>query len=115
RRARIIEWEGTAELVAFHQPYVFIFALQFIEIRHIANGKLVQIIQGTNIHCIWDGQGCFSQSSASPYPQLLCPLGADDNSDAIGMCVHAVMNDTPTDHNTPLQQVFKLTLTQQRS
>lgn len=52
-----IEWEGTAERVAIHSPYILLFDTRFIEVRHIQTGRLVQIIPGHNMHCIWDGRG----------------------------------------------------------
>ncbi|KAN0135929.1 CNH domain containing protein [Lactarius tabidus] len=48
-----IEWEGTAEHVAFHPPYVLIFDSRFIEVRHIETGRLCQIIPGNDLRCIW--------------------------------------------------------------
>jgi len=52
----IIEWEGTAERVALHAPYILLFDTRFIEIRHIETGRLVQIIPGNDIRCVWDGR-----------------------------------------------------------
>lgn len=52
-----VEWEGTAEQVAWHPPYFLLFDIRFIEVRHIETGRLVQIIPGNNIRCIWDGRG----------------------------------------------------------
>lgn len=57
RSSIMIEWEGTAERVAFHPPHVCLFDPRFIEIRSIDTGRLVQIIHGTEIRCIWDGRG----------------------------------------------------------
>ena len=51
-----IEWEGTAERVAWHPPYILLFDRRFIEIRHVETGRLVQIISGNGIRCIWDGR-----------------------------------------------------------
>ena len=52
-----IEWEGTTEHVAFHSPYIFLFNSCFIEIRHVETGRLVQIIPGSELRCIWNGKG----------------------------------------------------------
>lgn len=52
-----VEWEGTAEHVAWHPPYVFIFHLRFIEVRHVETGRLCQIIRGQDLRCTWDGCG----------------------------------------------------------
>jgi hypothetical protein len=52
-----IEWEGTAEHIAWHPPYVLIFDSRFIEVRHIETGQLCQIIPGNDLRCIWDHRG----------------------------------------------------------
>ena len=59
-----VEWEGTAERVAWHAHYLLLFDSQFIEIRHVETGRLVQIIPGNDIRCIWDGRGT-NQSGGS--------------------------------------------------
>lgn len=56
RKSGIIEWEGKADRVAMHAPYVLLFDTRFIEIRHIETGRLAQIIAGTDIRCVWDGR-----------------------------------------------------------
>lgn len=73
-----IEWEGTADRVAVHAPYILLFDSRFIEVRHLETGSLAQIIRGNDIRCIWDGQD-------SVNPVLL------DGSPQVGR-VHAVMN-----------------------
>jgi hypothetical protein len=57
RTEGIIEWEGTAEHVAWHPPYILIFNSRFIEVRHFETGRLRQVIRGNDIRCIWDGRG----------------------------------------------------------
>lgn len=52
----VIEWEGIAEHVALHPPYVLVFATNFIEIRHASTGRLVQIVPGNDVCCSWDGR-----------------------------------------------------------
>ncbi|TRM58720.1 CNH domain-containing protein [Schizophyllum amplum] len=72
RTATSIEWEGTAERVAFHPPYILLFDTRFIEIRHVQTGLLAQVIPGNDVHCIWDGRGL----NASHYPM---PADGSDN------------------------------------
>ncbi|KAF9647677.1 hypothetical protein BDM02DRAFT_3097703, partial [Thelephora ganbajun] len=50
-----VEWEGTAEWVAWNPPYILIDS-RFIGIRHVETGHLVQIISGKDMQCIWDGR-----------------------------------------------------------
>ena len=54
----IIEWEGRPDTVVFYRPYVLAFDTRFVEIRDTSQrGKLVQVINGSNIRCSYDGQG----------------------------------------------------------
>ncbi|CCM02649.1 uncharacterized protein FIBRA_04753 [Fibroporia radiculosa] len=52
----IIEWEGVAERVAWHPPYVLLFSPTFIEVRHAMTGRLAQIIPGIGVGCLYDGR-----------------------------------------------------------
>ncbi|KZT00585.1 Dbl domain-containing protein [Laetiporus sulphureus 93-53] len=65
-----IEWEGTAEHVAWHPPYVLLFDTRFVEVRHVETGRLAQIIPGNDVRCIWDGRGTSNvPTSAVPGPE----------------------------------------------
>jgi len=106
RSTGTIEWEGTAERVAFHPPYVLIFDQRFVEIRHIDKGKLVQIIRGAEVRCIWDGRGASTTPLATPGPG-----GWGDNSSQ--ECrIHAVMKlekkDPDPQEKAVVQHVFEL-------
>ncbi|KAG8896511.1 hypothetical protein FRB99_008857 [Tulasnella sp. 403] len=96
----IIEWEGTAERVAFHPPYVVIFDSRFIEIRNIEKGQLVQIIRGTDIRCLWDGR-----SAALPPATMQGGVPWDESSR-----IHAVMKspDAQPSGKVVVQHVFEL-------
>jgi RHO1 GDP-GTP exchange protein 1/2 len=89
RSATTVEWEGTAERVAFHAPYILIFDSRFIEVRHIETGRLAQIIIGNDIRCIWDGRGAGSNLSHVKSPE---------GNEIQEAQVHAVMN--VQDNNT---------------
>lgn len=69
RSVQTIEWEGTAEHVAWHPPYVLLFDSRFIEIRHVETGRLAQIIPGNDVRCIWDGRGTTTNLPATPGPE----------------------------------------------
>ena len=64
-----IEWEGTAEHVAWHPPYVLIFNSRFIEVRHISAGRLCQTIRGNDIRCTSQWDGCTGSPLPSPLPR----------------------------------------------
>ncbi|KAH9479317.1 Rho1 guanine nucleotide exchange factor 1 [Psilocybe cubensis] len=82
-----IEWEGTAERVAFHSPYILLFDSRFIEIRHVETGRLAQIISGNEVRCTWDGRGV-----SPPVTNTVNDLG--DDSVIQEAQVHFVMNST---------------------
>ncbi|KAG8961323.1 hypothetical protein FRC03_005538 [Tulasnella sp. 419] len=100
----VIEWEGTAERVAFHPPYVLIFDSRFIEVRHIQKGRLVQIIRGTDVRSIWDGRGA-----------SLPPLEGWDDGSSQEARVHAVMKapDRQPNSKVAFQHVVELVPTVQ--
>lgn len=52
-----VEWEGVAECVSYHHPYVLLFSRGFVEIRHAVTGRLEQIIRGNSVRCVWEGGG----------------------------------------------------------
>ncbi|KAF9062491.1 CNH domain-containing protein [Rhodocollybia butyracea] len=96
RAAGTIEWEGTADRVAVHAPYILLFDPRFIEVRHLETGRLAQIITGNDIRCVWDGRGVSSHTAVSPSTHTLTFPGPDGsgldepfNQDSQ---VHAVMN-----------------------
>ncbi|KAG6849618.1 hypothetical protein H0H93_006902 [Arthromyces matolae] len=82
RQGATVEWEGTAERVALHAPYFMIFDSRFIEIRDLTTGRLVQIISGNDVRCIWDGRGVSSSTA---------PSAGGEQIDQEAQ-VHAVMN-----------------------
>ncbi|KNZ75187.1 Rho1 guanine nucleotide exchange factor 1 [Termitomyces sp. J132] len=82
RQNGTVEWEGTAERVALHAPYFMIFDTRFIEIRDLTTGRLVQIIPGNDVRCIWDGRGVSSSVMATPAGDHIIQEAQ----------VHAVMN-----------------------
>ncbi|KAI7900280.1 CNH domain-containing protein [Cokeromyces recurvatus] len=47
-----ITWEGNPTAFAFRFPYVVAFNSNFIEIRHMDTGDLLQVIAGNNIRCL---------------------------------------------------------------
>ncbi|CAE6475401.1 unnamed protein product [Rhizoctonia solani] len=49
----IIYWEGTPTAFALHYPYVMAFDPTFIEIRHVEDGALVQVIRGSNLRLLF--------------------------------------------------------------
>ncbi len=100
-----IEWEGTAERVAWHPPYVLLFDSRFIEIRHVETGRLCQIIKGEDIRCLWDGRGSNVPPVGTPGPDGWMEGGPQDAR------IHAVMTSETTGKTSSravAQHVFQL-------
>jgi len=90
-----IEWNGTAERVAWYPPYVLIFNSHSIEVRHIDTGRLCHIIRGHDIQCTWDG----CQSLVSP---LVPDDGAWGETPVQGVHVYGIMRpDGRSQERTP--------------
>ncbi|KAI9300993.1 CNH domain-containing protein [Cunninghamella echinulata] len=47
-----IAWEGQPQSIAFYYPYVIAFDPQFIEIRHVETGELIQTLPGVHMRCL---------------------------------------------------------------
>ncbi|KAJ6488805.1 hypothetical protein C8R45DRAFT_792621, partial [Mycena sanguinolenta] len=79
---------GTANRVAFHDPYVLLFNTRFIEVRDIKTGQLVQVIPGNDMHCLWDGRGPRTRATEMATEVLgVCQNGAVQEA-----WVYGVMN-----------------------
>lgn len=89
-----VEWEGTAEKVAYHPPYVLLFDPRFIEIRHVDTGRLAQIIPGNDVRCLWDGRGASIPPAQTPGPDGWEESGTQDAR------VHATMRAEEPPHNS---------------
>lgn len=53
RDLKPIDFEGRPETAAFHPPYLLLFSASFIEIRHISDCRLVQIVNAKDVKCTW--------------------------------------------------------------
>ncbi|RXW24807.1 hypothetical protein EST38_g1012 [Candolleomyces aberdarensis] len=100
RNGVIIEWEGTAERVACHPPFVLLFDTRFIEIRYIETGRLAQIIPGNDIRCIWDGRGVSSKNPSNEQQEakvhiVMTNTEGMGRSKAIAQCVSELVPTVP--------------------
>ncbi|KAH8833415.1 CNH domain-containing protein [Flagelloscypha sp. PMI_526] len=84
----VIEWEGRAERAAQHNHFILLFNSQFIEIRSLKTGRLVQIIPGTEISCTWDGRGVDDPVAQN----LLFQSSGGEIDEAQDTKIHIVMN-----------------------
>ncbi|KAG9032105.1 RHO1 GDP-GTP exchange protein 2 [Tulasnella sp. JGI-2019a] len=49
----IVHWEGCPTSFALYYPFVLAVEPTFIEVRHVDSGRLVQIIPGNNLRCLF--------------------------------------------------------------
>ncbi|CAE6531518.1 unnamed protein product [Rhizoctonia solani] len=49
-----IYWEGTPTVCALQYPYIVGFSPKFLEIRHVDDGSLVQVILESDVRCLYD-------------------------------------------------------------
>ena len=96
-----IEWEGTAERVACHPPYILIFNFRFIEVRRMDTGLLCQVIRGNDLRCTWNGYG-----SSIPPPEPDSDGTCGDNPVPRSSVCGAMRADDNAD--VGLQRVFEL-------
>ncbi|KAI8098132.1 CNH domain-containing protein [Gilbertella persicaria] len=89
--ATICDWEGTPSHIVYEHPYIIAIDPYFIEIRHVDNGELVQIISGENIRlAYYNGGGerpvihvCMSHSQ-KPDTQALFHLVLSNHRNSAG-------------------------------
>lgn len=111
RQVSVIEWKGTAQRVAFYAPYVIIFDSQFVEVRDIAQGNLVQIIEGTDIRCSCDRRNYLARPPAPAYPRIVGPAGGDGNVKTKDLHIHGIMTSPAAiPSGLTAQHVFALNL-----
>lgn len=61
----LIEWEGRPHQVAFRYPYILAFDSEFVEVRHIDTGSIIQIFPHKNIRAL--NTGDFNYKLTSPH------------------------------------------------
>ncbi|KAJ3764570.1 CNH domain-containing protein [Lentinula raphanica] len=103
RQTGSIEWEGTAERVALHPPYILLFDSRFIEVRHVQTGRLAQIIMGNDVRCLWDGRGGGGGAAGAGGAGIAGVFGGGEGEEEHMIQearVHAVMNASSADLNS---------------
>lgn len=53
-------------VIALHYPYVLAFEPSFVEVRHVETGNLMQVIQGSNLRCLFAENPPSTTNTASP-------------------------------------------------
>ncbi|CAE6404768.1 unnamed protein product [Rhizoctonia solani] len=66
----VIYWEGTPTACALHYPYIVAFSTNFVEIRHVDDGSLVQVIHDNNVQCLYTESSPLRTSIGDPATQV---------------------------------------------
>lgn len=59
----MVEWERPATCAVWHAPYVLLLNSSFVEVRDASTGRLVQVIDGSDFLCTWDGSTAICNQS----------------------------------------------------
>ncbi|KAI9478501.1 MAG: CNH domain-containing protein [Benjaminiella poitrasii] len=91
----LCEWEGNPDNIIYQYPYIVAFSSQFIEVRHVDTGDLVQIIPGDQIRLTYYQQAPSTTDNTTPAVMIQ------------GCMTHSQRSD--------VQHIFYLKLNPQRS
>jgi len=79
----VVEWEGTAEHITLHHPYIVIFSQRFIEIRDKVTGQVLQIIRGHQVRGIPTNPAIVDETTeggSAPQPGIYATLVEEEDS-----------------------------------
>lgn len=108
RDACTIEWEGCAENVVFHAPYVLLFDPRFIEIRHAETCRLAQILPGNDIRCVWNGRGLDPSNGLAPGDVSDDQMVQEARIHAVGNLIEPSVQPVGRPPKAVTQHVFEL-------
>ncbi|CAE6431848.1 unnamed protein product [Rhizoctonia solani] len=90
----VIYWEGTPTACALHYPHIVAFSPNFVEIRHVDDGSLVQVVHKNNVQCLYTESSPLRTSIEDPTSQISRRSG---NSTLVS-CADKVMFLTSSSH-----------------
>ena len=73
RSSGYLRWETKATSYAKQGPHILLFSSEFVEIRHAATGRLVQVVEGQDVRCV----------HASDRAILVAMRGSDGKTDKL--------------------------------
>ncbi|CAE7134484.1 unnamed protein product [Rhizoctonia solani] len=83
----VIYWEGIPTACALHYPHIVAFSPNFLEIRHVDDGSLVQVIHENSLRCLYTGSSPLRTSIGDPIPQA----SRTSNNSTLVSCANKVM------------------------
>ena len=55
RSSRFVRWESKANAYAHRGAHILLISAEFIEIRHISSGRLIQVLEGQELRLLHQG------------------------------------------------------------
>lgn len=96
RSAGYIRWETQAVSYAVRGPHVLLFSPQFIEVRNVTNGRLVQVLEGADIRLLHSGSAGLSEENI-----LVAMRGAKDDQEGVSDKIVELVETTEIPAVTP--------------
>jgi RHO1 GDP-GTP exchange protein 1/2 len=101
RSAGFISWECKATAYAHRGPHVLLFSPEFIEVRSIASGELVQVIEGADVRLLHTG---FTQQDML----VVAMTGTIENEEGLSEKIVELTRTTALDTRAPVVRVEQL-------
>ena len=80
RSAGFVKWEAQAQNFVYRGSHVLLISPDFIEVRDVQNGRLLQVIEAIDIQLLY-----FNHSVGSNGPIILGMKGKKGDNDDVGM------------------------------
>jgi len=80
RSAGFVKWETQAQSFAYRGHHVLLFSPDFIEVRDVRNGRLLQVMEAVNMRLLY-----FNPSVGNNDPIILAMKGKKDDKDDFGI------------------------------
>jgi hypothetical protein len=78
RKSSYIKWETKAVSYATRNGHVLLISTEFIEIRNITTGRIVQVIEGRDMRLLYSGP-----YTGKDHPILVAMRGGKDDQDGV--------------------------------
>lgn len=103
----LVQWEGHPTSFALSYPYVLAFEKDFLEVRHVNSGHLMQIIPGSNMRLLFADTPPSSSATSNMVPQdPYNPYGFNSLSSSRSSSVYSSPSSMPIRLPGPRKQII---------
>ncbi|KAK2460341.1 hypothetical protein APHAL10511_007730 [Amanita phalloides] len=100
RSAGFVKWETQAQSFAYRRNHVLLFSRDFIEVRDVRNGRLLQTIEGVDIRLLY-----FNRSLENTDPIVLCMKGKRGDQEDVGDKIVELIETVEWKPTSPIESV----------